>query len=949
MISKESEILKDLRNLTTCELRFDPISRKCYSVDASIYEVEPLGVAIPKTKQDVIQAIQIAYRHKVPIIARGAATGITGGCLGTGLILDLSKYLNKICEINIEKEYVICEPGVVQDALNGSLSPHGYRLGPDTSTGNRATLGGMLANNAAGSRSLHYGCMVDHVIETEIVLATGEVLKFGPAASLPTQGLKGHIYAEILRLRDQYRNEIQARFPQIPRRVSGYNLDQLLKPGIPNIASLIVGSEGTLGIVTEMKLRISKKPRSLALAVLHFDNKVEAMFHIPNLLSFHPFSLEMIDDQILEIGRHTHQMKNKLEWLVNKPEAIFVAEFEGATPTDAHDKARFFANEMEKQKIGFAQVVLTNPEQMDNIWQVRKSGLGLLLSRRTYSRAIAFIEDLSIPPEKLAPFMAKFTKYLALQGKEAGIYGHVGSGCMHIRPYMDLRMEKEIELFQKMMLDVSDMILECGGAMSGEHGDGLIRSWLNQKMFGDKIYQAFLEVKKIFDPSNLMNPGKIVHGPPVNEHLRLDPHTKITPIKTFFDFHREGGFELAADLCNGNGLCRKKEGVMCPSFQVTQDEYDTTRARAQALRSIINGKLPPDTICQPELLKILDLCIECKGCKSECPSQVDMAKMKAEVLYQHHQKYGYSFRSWLFGHVGTLFKLGFSFGNFFNKVTHSKLGKHLLDWVGITDKRNLPSVAPIRFSHWFQKNYIPHEGRKQVVLFNDTYTEFIAPEIGIAAVKVLHALGYHPILPPWKCCGRPLISKGILKQAQNYGKALVETLYPYANSGIPIVGIEPSCILTLKDEFRDLHLGIKAQSISEASKTFDEFVAEHVVRGKLPLVLRVEPSEVLLHGHCYQKALVGTKATLKVLKAIPGFEVREIDSGCCGMAGSFGYEKEHYPFSLKIAELKLLPAVRSASSRTQIVADGISCRTQIEHGSSRHAVHLAQFLASLIL
>ncbi len=943
------EFVKELQARTTAEVRTDTITKRAYSVDASIYEIEPLAVVIPKSQTDLIATLKIARDYSLPIIPRGAATGITGGCIGSGIIVDLSKYLHRIIEINYDGKYAIVEPGVVQDQLNRALHARGYRLGPDTSTGNRATIGGMLANNSAGAQSLRYGKMSDHVLEVELALASGELISLTSvdehawARQRAQDTTNGHLLREMFRIREQYRDEIARRFPHIPRRVSGYNLDALIQPGPFNPCKLIAGAEGTLGIATKIKVAISPLPQASALCVIHCRDMMAGMQAVTALLAFHPLSLEMIDDKIIASGRQSPAMRGKLDWLVGNPQAVFVVECEGATQQQAAAQAQACAQAMQRAGIGEAHVVLSDPQSISKVWAVRKEGLGLLLSRRTYSRAIAFIEDLTLPPDKLADFMIRFKGYLKSVGKEAGIYGHVGSGCMHIRPYIDLRQEDELHLMRQMMEEVSDMVLEFGGALSGEHGDGLIRSWLNKKMFGDQVYQAFVELKSAFDPENRMNPGKIVHPSPLEKDLRLDPHTHVRPIPTFLDFTDEGGIELAADLCNGNGMCRKKESTMCPSFQASDDEYHTTRARAQALRSVINGRAPLETWTSAAMYDVLDLCIECKGCKTECPSQVDMAKMKAELLYQYQETHGYPLRNRLFGQLGSFLRLASPWAKTFNRLSSSRLVKAVLNWVGMTSKRDLPPLAPQTFSCWLKEHYKPQGQRSEVVLYNDTYTEYLEPQIGIAAVKVLTALGYDVIVPPWHCCGRPLISKGMLRQAKQHAQQVCELTTPYIQRGLPIIGLEPSCLSALTDDFKGL-LGKRL----EKGISFDEFIFQHLTEGRLPLALQAQERVIKLHGHCHQKALVGTKPTLAVLKAIPGCQVDEIESGCCGMAGAFGYEKEHYDFSIKIGELKLLPAVRSASPKAIIVANGLSCRTQIAHGTGRVARHLAEVLADAL-
>lgn len=942
----------DLRNKIRGDIHFDEITRKIYSVDASIYEIEPMGVVIPQTVHDLHTTIALAYKYDVPVIARGAATGITGSCLGKGLIVDTSKYLKQILEINYQEEYAICEPGVIQDQLNDALAEKGYRLGPDTSTGNRATIGGMVANNSAGARSLRYGKMVDHVDSLDIILSGGQEINFHPCDEKQwneknsLHSREGDIYRTIDHIRTEYRDEIELRYPKIPRRVSGYNLDELLQPWPLNISKLLVGSEGSLGVVSKIKVKIAKKSKFSGVCVVHYVDQKAAFNSVIEMLRFNPMAIEMIDKHIIAMGRISPTMKTRLGWLSGEPEAVFVAEFDGETSDELLQKLENFSSQMKKNGIGYAHVILTKKEDIDNVWAVRKAGLELLLSKRSYSRAIAFVEDVSVAPDRLASFMEDFTRYLKSIGKDAGIYGHVGSGCMHIRPYIDLRQPQELKIMSQIVEYTANLLLEHGGALSGEHGDGMIRSWLNRKMFGEKIYKAFLILKKAFDPENLMNPGKIVNGQGLLENLRLDPSRKQNVIPTFLDFSAEGGFELSADLCNGNGLCRKPDNVMCPSFQVTGEEYDSTRARAQTLRSVVNGRLPLDALASQEVLDVLDLCIECKGCKRECPSHVDMAKMKAEVLFRHQEKHGYSIRNRLFAHIGDFYSWVSPIASVANFLMNNNLSKKM---IGVTTERPLPLITSETFSSWFNQ-YTQPKLTPQVVLFNDTYNEFQCPEIGKAAVEVLNKLGFSVISPPWQCCGRPMISKGLLRQARNKSELLIKTLLPFAKKGIPIVGLEPSCILTFRDEFLSLvgHKNSDAQLISKHTKTIDEFFNELIKQKKWNLPFKKTITSVKLHGHCHQKALVGTKPTIDVLQALPGIKVTEIPSGCCGMAGSFGYEKEHYDFSMEIGNLKLFPAIENTSPETLIVADGISCRSQIAHGTQRQSYHLVELVKERI-
>jgi FAD/FMN-containing dehydrogenase/Fe-S oxidoreductase len=941
-------------------VHFDPITKRVYSVDASIFEVEPLGVVLPSSKDDLLLALKTAYEFKVPVTVRGAATGITGGCLGRGLIIDLSKSLTELLKFDPQKKTVLCQPGIIQDDLNRLLFPYGLRLGPDTSTGNRATLGGMLANNAAGSRSLYYGKMVDHVIAVEIARADGTLLQLGPLtqiewdAKLSLETHEGHLYRQVEKIRSTYREEIRLRFPAIPRRASGYNLDELISQEPPNLAKLIAGSEGTLGIATQITMRVVPKIQFSGLCLIFFHDLLEAFRHVTKLLTYKPIALELIDEQIIELGRLSPSLRGELNWLKGNPKALLMLELAGSTENEMQSLLKKACTEIGEAGIGYAQVQIDDKEQMEKIWTLRKSGLGILLSKRSYSRAIAFLEDISVGPENLADFMSDFLEYLNSKGKSAGIYGHVGSGCMHVRPYINLQDPQEFALVRQMMKDVTALLIKYGGALSGEHGDGLIRSWLNPVLFGAPLMQAFKELKAAFDPSNLLNPGKIVPLSDAFEELRTIPGKTLTPPETFLNFNREGGFALAADLCNGNGLCRKKEKVMCPSFQATNEEFHSTRARAQALRSIMSGRLPMKDFTSQGMHDVMDLCISCKGCKTECPSQVDMAKMKSEFLYHYQEKHGYSLRSRLFASIGRVSRLAAPFASLFNAIGSIQLFRKGLEWVGIAIARPLPLLARQRFSTWFKSYLQPAHLIHEVVLLNDTFNEFNHPHIGQAAVHVLNALGFRVMVPEWSCCGRPALSKGVLTLARKQAQALLVQLEPYATRELPIIGLEPSCLLTLKDDYIGLlpegdPLIPLFEKMVLSCFTFDEFLNQLIEKREFNFPVKQIKQQVLVHGHCYQKALVGMQPTLNVLRAIPGLDVSEIPSGCCGMAGSFGYEKEHYAISMKMGELVLLPAVRKSTAETWIIASGTSCRQQIWDGAQRRAMHLAEALSSMII
>lgn len=880
----------------------DPVLKAIYSVDASIYQIEPEGVAIPQTLEELLELVEYCAKSRTPLIARGAATGIAGGCIGKGIVVDLARHFNQILEIDLENRRVRAEPGVVQKQLNDVLKPHGYRLGPDTSTGNRATLGGMLANNSAGARSLQFGRMIDAVEEVELLLSDGRLVRLNWES-------KGALVDGIASCVARYEEEIQQRFPRVPRHVNGYALDALLaKPFNP--AKVLAGSEGTLGIVTEMTLAITPLPKRMPTQLLFFSSFDEAFHSVPQLLSFRPQILEMLDDKIVEAGRQAKIHDQALSLIKGDPKAIFMVETEA-------DLALHYGQEH--------CTLLTRDKDQEAFMKMREAGLGLLLSKRSYSRAIAFLEDLSVAPERLGPFMGEFMALLKKHGKEAGVYGHAGAGCMHIRPYIDLRDPAEVRLMRALMEQTADLILRYHGALSGEHGDGLVRSWLTERLFGPKLMEAFKEIKELFDPLGMMNPGKIIPDQPFEENLRKGP---VRGLKTEFRFEKDGGIELAADLCNGNGACRKREGVMCPTFQATGDEYQTTRARAQTLRSYFNGTLPASEWLGEEMHAVLDHCIECKGCQTECPSHVDMAKMKSEFLYHYQLKHGVSWRSWIFGHIPALFALASPFSGFVNWLNQSTLSKKASRKLGIAAERSLPKLARERFSSWVTYQMPLVKSKGTVVLFNDTYTQYICPEVGKGAYRLLNSLGYEVIVPPRYCCGRPLISKGLLKEAKTALGRLAAEMRDAVVSGLPIIVLEPSCLSVLRDEMKDL-IGEPAFGVS-----LEQFLIENQ---ELKALSALGDRSIQVHTHCHQKAL--WKHSDEIYRALGVEEIVHVDSSCCGMAGSFGYEKEHYELSMKIAKDRLLPQLWGEV----ILANGFSCRSQIEHAVGKKALHFAEW------
>ena len=944
-------LLEELKPTIRGEVYFDEISRRIYSVDASIFQVIPSCVVVAKSYEDIHRTVAASKSFNVPIIARGAATGITGGCLGEGIVLDTSKYMKKIVEINYEEAYAICQPGVVQDQLNKALEKEGFCLGPDTSTGNRATIGGMTANNSAGAHSLRYGKMVNNVISCRTVLSNGEIVEFGEESEesfkekMNSGGRIGEIYSLVHEMMTKHSDEIDKAFPKIQRRVSGYNLDEVIK-GFPlNMAKVIVGSEGSLGVIELVKVKISPKPANTVLSVLHCSDFGEALNKVEKILEHEPFSLELIDKNVIDLGKQSTTMKGQLDWLQGDPELLLVAEWDGSTPGVAIKKQEDFEKAMADEEIFYANVPLNHKTSQSKVWKLRKAGLGLLMSKRSDDRAVAFLEDVAVAPNKLGTFLQKYRDYFSKEDKECGFYGHAGVGCVHVRPILNLKKEQDVELMLKSMEDIAEILKESGGALSGEHGDGLTRSWLNEKMFGPEVYELFKRLKKAFDPENLMNPGKIVDAPRPGKNIKAQRNETPLNLNTQYTFGDEGGWNFAVDMCNGNGDCRKEDtGTMCPSFQAYGDERHSTRARAQSIDAILNGGVSHNEFLgSKRVYEILDNCIECKACKTECPSNVDMAKMKSEFLYHYQQKNGYSLRSRMFANIGKLSKLASIAPSVVNFANSTFPVKWILSQIGIAKQRDIPHFARKTFSFWL-KSTKSFNAEKTVVLLNDTFTEYNTPKLGKFSVSILNKLGYNVEVPPYTCCGRPMISKGFLKEAKVQAQKLIDLLKPYVEKDLTVIGIEPSCILTIADDYPELIDTEDAKKVAAACKTMDDFLAEIIDNGEFNLIFYEGKRNVLIHSHCHQKSLTGSESTLKVLNHLPGITASEIDSACCGMAGSYGYEKEHFDFSMAIGEKRLFPEIRKANVETEIVSNGMSCRCQIAHGAHRNPQHLVEFI-----
>jgi FAD/FMN-containing dehydrogenase/Fe-S oxidoreductase len=960
---KTRELEGELRRRVKGDVRFDPFTRALYSTDASIFQIPPIGVVFPKDEEDVAAAMAVAREAGVPILPRGGGTSLAGQAVGHAIHIDCSRHMNRLLEVNAEARWARVQPGMVVDELNALLKPHRLKFAVDVSPSNRATLGGNVGTNASGAHSVLYGKTIDHVLEVTALLPNGErvvarEVDEGGYRAVAAQGtLEGEIYRTLRRLGADHRDEIGRRFPKILRRVGGYNLDAFV-PGRPfNLAHMLIGSEGTLAATLEAKIKVVPVPPLVGLCILHFHDLIESLESTPAILECRPCAVELVDRMMLDLTKQAGGMARSMDFVEGNPEALLMVEFYGETPEELEGALDRLIAHVKPKIPAYHYWRSTDQAALSKIWKVRKAGVGILQASRADAKAIAFVEDTAVPPARLAEYIRRFRQIIAEHGTTASFYAHASVGLLHIRPVINLKDGAEVRKMLAISEQVRDLVLEYGGAISGEHGDGLSRSCWNEKMFGPILYKAFQEVKATFDPHGMMNPGKVVNAQPMTENLRYGEKYRVAlQVRTHFDFSREGGFDRAIEQCNGQGDCRKiLEGTMCPSYMVTRDEEHSTRGRANALRAVLSGGLPPEEFTSHRMYKVMDLCLECKGCKAECPSNVDLAKLKYEFLTHYYARHGLPLRNRLFGHIARLSRMGCAMAALANWAQGLGLSKWLLEKLaGVDRRRALPSFAAEPFDAWFarrrngQASGRPPAPYGPVVLFHDTFLTYNFPEIGRAAVRLLEAAGYEPLLVRRECCGRPMISKGMVERARANARINVERLAPYAAKGIPIVGFEPSCILTFRDEYPDLLPGPEVLAVAASSFLFDEFIAQAREAGRFDARFGEGPRKILLHGHCHQKAAAGVEPSLAALKLIPGATVEVVDSGCCGMAGSFGYEKEHFEISMAIGARRLFPAVKAQSQDAVIAAAGVSCRAQIAQGTGRKALHPVEILAAAL-
>ncbi|WP_320053568.1 FAD-linked oxidase C-terminal domain-containing protein [uncultured Acetobacteroides sp.] len=950
------------------EISISEIDRIIYSTDASAYREKPLGVVYPKDAEDLSQIIKFAAENNLSLIPRAAGTSLAGQVVGNGIIVDISKHFTSILEINKDEHWVRVQPGVILDELNLSVKEEGLFFGPETSTANRCMIGGMIGNNSCGSHSIVYGSTRDHLLEVKMLLADGAEVHFKPISKtefdkkLELKGLEGDIYRKVFAIlsSEENRKELREQYPEpsLKRRNSGYALDLLMDNEIfcdssekINICSIIAGSEGTLGLITEAKLNLVPLPPSeKAVICIHLDKLEEAFLANLIALKYGPTAVELMDKNILDLTRDNIEQNRNRFFIEGEPAAILIVEFAESAKDDVVTKYEAIVAELKQHGYGYHFPIIWGND-ITRVWNLRKAGLGILSNMKGDGKPVSVIEDTAVAPERLPEYMEDFKKVLDKYGLDCVYHAHIGSGELHLRPILNLKDPKDVKLFREIATDVAHLVKKHRGSLSGEHGDGRLRGEFIPIMVGERCYQMMKEIKKTFDSQNIFNPNKIVDTPSMNTHLRYPIGVKEKVFDTIFDYSDSDGLLRAIERCNGSGDCRKTilaGGTMCPSYMATKDEGKTTRARANMLREILTHSSKPFE--SRELYEVLDLCLSCKGCKSECPSNVDMAKLKAEFLQHYYDANGIPLRSRLVAYITYIYKVGSIVPSITNFVMGTKaIAKPIQRMLGFSDKRTLPLLYKTTLRSWFRSTNLSNPNKKgKVIFFNDEFTNYNDVEVGIKAILLLQHLEYEVIIPNHYESGRTFISKGLIRTAKLIANRNIELLSPLVNEWTPLVGIEPSALLSFRDEYPDLSLPEnreKSKNLARNAFLIDEFLMHEMQKGNIVKEqFTDEAYEIHFHGHCQQKSIATTVATKFVLSFPVNYKVQELKTGCCGMAGSFGYEKEHYNLSMAIGELVLFPAVRKAAANVVIAAPGTSCRHHIKDGTGRSAVHPIEVL-----
>lgn len=940
---------------------FDAFNRGRYATDASFYQIMPFGVVVPRTIDEALRALAICRDDGRTVTPRGGGTSQCGQTVNDGIVIDLSKHLTRIISLDVANRSCVVEPGIVLDDLNRQLKKHGLWFPVDVSTASRATIGGMAGNNSCGGRSLRFGTMRDNTLAMDAALADGTLMHFGEVSrdnDVP-------LFSDMLALGAREATEIAARFPKVQRRVGGYNLDALVPRNTANnMAHLLVGSEGTLAFTTQVELKLWPLLSNRVLGVCHFGNFYQAMNAAQHLVKLKPIAVELVDRTMLALGRDIAMFQPVIATAVRgDPDAVLIVEFAEDDPAENSRRLKQLGALMADLGFGWSNpprtwggvVEVTAPALQTGIAEFRAAGLNVMMSMKTEGKPVSFVEDCAVPLPDLADYTERLNRIFAKHGTSGTMYAHASEGCLHVRPVLNLKLEKDVTAMRAIAEETFAMVRDYKGSHSGEHGDGIVRSEFHAAMFGERIVSDFAEVKHRFDPGNVFNPGKIVDPPKMDDRslFRYPPDYRIQPLTTLLDWSAYpgagGGFQGAVEMCNNNGACRKLEGgVMCPSYRATRNERDVTRGRANTLRLAISGQLGADALTSDDMMETLKLCVSCKACRHECPTGVDMAKMKIEVLAARVAKHGLSLRDRLVGYLPHYAAWGARLAPLANlRNTTPWLRGLLQNIAGISARRDLPTWRRDVFAPATDV-FGPADGR-DVVLFADTFNRAYERENLDDALHVLVRAGYRVHLPKPAgrplCCGRTFLSTGLVAQARAELDRVVQTYAPFAARGVPIVGLEPSCLLTLRDELLSLRSDDDARSVSAHALLFEEFLVREAECGRLQLPLGPLARKAIVHGHCHQKSFGAFAPVTKLLRLIPDLRVESIESGCCGMAGAFGYGAETYDVSMQMAEASLLPAVRSADAATLIVADGTSCRHQIKDGTARSALHVARVLA----
>jgi FAD/FMN-containing dehydrogenase/Fe-S oxidoreductase len=958
------------------ELFFDEPYRLMYATDASIFRELPLAVARPGDKQDLLKLVRFASENGIPLIPRTAGTSLAGQVVGQGIVIDFSRHMNRILELNAVERWVRVEPGVVLDELNKYLEPHGLFFGPETSTSNRCMIGGMIGNNACGAHSVIYGSTRDHLLSLSAILSDGSEAEFGMVGrdafmtKCNQDTLEGSVYRNIHGILSDKNNQEEIRKeypdPSIRRRNTGYAIDLLLETepftsnGIPfNFSKLLAGSEGTLALLTEARLNlVPLPPKEKALVCAHFDTLEDALQANLIALRHKPGAVELMDRFILDCTKDNIEQRKNRYFIEGDPGAILIIEFARESMQEIRESAAAMESRMREAGLGYHFPLITGND-IARVWALRKAGLGVLSNVPGDAKPVSVIEDTAVSPENLPGYIAEFKTILEKRGLSCVYHAHVATGELHLRPLINLKDPKDVRIMRELAREIALLVKRYRGSLSGEHGDGRVRGEFIPLMIGKKNYSHLESIKKTWDPGGIFNPGKITAAPPMNESLRYKPGRPSREIATVFDFSRDGGILRAIEKCNGSGDCRKSAmmgGTMCPSFMATRDENTTTRARANILREFLSNTTKKNPFNQREIKDILDLCLSCKGCKSECPSNVDMARYKAEFLQHYYESNGIPFRTLAIGHIAALNRLGSHAPAIFNALAGNRvLSGVIKKALGFTPNREIPklSAKTLRSRHIYPRLQPEFQFLSKVHFFADEFTNYNEAETGMKAIALLNALGYEVVIPRHVASGRAQLSKGLVKSARKLARKNVNLLSEIVDDQAPLVGLEPSAVLSFRDEYPDLvgpGLREAAVRLSGNCLLIDEFIAREAESGRISSASFTDAArKIKLHGHCHQKALSSSGATKKMLSLPVNYQVEEIQSGCCGMAGSFGYEKEHYQLSMQVGELVLFPEIRKTPQDVIIAAPGTSCRTQIKDGTGRTALHPVEILFEALL